>query len=991
MGQGDCSDPIMLIPPDSITGQIVETEQWFEFEADTAVVYIEISKVASGDFSIDSLILYENDCDSLSLRQYAIALTDSLLWITDSGLVNNTTYKVKITQAANDTSDYELTILRKHTPPSAGVCFVDIGACKNNPFVYATCPGDTVRLYPDISQGCYNYDPDSTVIHWEFLGNHPDVSDTIPFDTIAVVLGPGLNPVTWTAYVYGSGDTVGCAPATHGIFIRDGVAPDFVWLPELVCKNDTICFYSTGPYYPYQGDPLTGEFILWEFGNGDSSLCPTGPPGICDSFACHAYSQAGQYDVQLTISDGICTDSITKTITITSDDSAHFTMEYEGACIPEMVTFYLEAFCLPLDSFLMDFGDGSPYAAATDTMTHSYTTAAWHYPKIRKKHAPGTVVFSDLIILFDVPATPNVTGPTEIECVGDTAVYEITNYDGSNTYAWTVQSGNVIEDKDSTLSVEWTGTPGQVTVQATDGYGCSSDTTINIAITGMPDGGFRVACLDSTCPVDEFAFVPNDTSATHYWDFGDGDTSSQVNPTHTYNNDGTYLVTHIHSNACGNDTVTELVGVNPQCCIDTAECPNIYYFNNPKASSMISLFGSSVITTSATVIITGTLTVDESLAFSNCPDIRMGAFAAIVVNAGYRLEVNQSRIHAACDTMWNGIYLNDFRDTLIVYNNARIADARIAIRSTKRGSFQVMNSKLLDNVVHIDVRDAPEDSVAALIRQSTLSMTDTLRLYPHANEFTRRAIRVHDVKKIKIGDATAAAYENTIERCTTGIHSDSSNIIVVNNYLVNNHPAFPNVVDTAIFVTGGEGGYSAWIGGTGANKSNRAYTWYRGIVAIDLDAWIENDTVYNCDFGIRAQDCLNYLEINDNRIDACDRAIRAMDNNNVDSVIITGNEITRINSNQRGIEVIAPIIASNHTTSVKDNTITGTRYAIFVQNENEPLIENNTITFDAAGSKTPMPAIGSSRGSRPLCAATWPTASNMDLPLRTPYRAPFSS
>lgn len=53
-----------------------------------------------------------------------------------------------------------------------------------------------------------------------------------------------------------------------------------------------------------------------------------------------------------------------------------------------------------------------------------------------------------------------------------------------------------------------------------------------------------------------------DTSVTHayYWNFGDGDTSTQINPQHGYTSTGEFLVTLIVQNTCGlSDTITKCI------------------------------------------------------------------------------------------------------------------------------------------------------------------------------------------------------------------------------------------------------------------------------------------------------------------------------------------------------------------------------------------------------------------------------------------------
>jgi PKD repeat protein len=56
---------------------------------------------------------------------------------------------------------------------------------------------------------------------------------------------------------------------------------------------------------------------------------------------------------------------------------------------------------------------------------------------------------------------------------------------------------------------------------------------------------------------------------TYAWDFGDTNTSTDQNPTHTYTADGTYTVTLIVTSACASDTISQditvvITGLNEQ-------------------------------------------------------------------------------------------------------------------------------------------------------------------------------------------------------------------------------------------------------------------------------------------------------------------------------------------------------------------------------------------------------------------------------------------
>ncbi|MDX2245568.1 MAG: PKD domain-containing protein, partial [Bacteroidia bacterium] len=58
-----------------------------------------------------------------------------------------------------------------------------------------------------------------------------------------------------------------------------------------------------------------------------------------------------------------------------------------------------------------------------------------------------------------------------------------------------------------------------------------------------------------------FQFTNTASNATTVsWDFGDGNTSTDPNPTHTYQFTGSFQVTQIVTNACGSDTLIQVVG-----------------------------------------------------------------------------------------------------------------------------------------------------------------------------------------------------------------------------------------------------------------------------------------------------------------------------------------------------------------------------------------------------------------------------------------------
>jgi PKD repeat protein len=85
----------------------------------------------------------------------------------------------------------------------------------------------------------------------------------------------------------------------------------------------------------------------------------------------------------------------------------------------------------------------------------------------------------------------------------------------------------------------------------------SNDTiTVTIVNQAKPDASFAsVAGTNGAFTFNNT--TKSDVTATYAWNFGDGATSTNENPSHSYTQSGTYTVTMIATNACGVDTATE--------------------------------------------------------------------------------------------------------------------------------------------------------------------------------------------------------------------------------------------------------------------------------------------------------------------------------------------------------------------------------------------------------------------------------------------------
>ena len=140
---------------------------------------------------------------------------------------------------------------------------------------------------------------------------------------------------------------------------------------------------------------------------------------------------------------------------------------------------------------------------------------------------------------------------------------QLTNTGSSNgTYSWSLSNGQTLNGS----SAEYTFLQGgcyDITLTTTEN-GCSNTSTIQdyICIESPPVASFNASSEVFTQPNESLTFTNNTIGATSYsWNFGDGSSSSDENPTHLFGNTlNGYLVTLTATSALG-CTDTYQVGI----------------------------------------------------------------------------------------------------------------------------------------------------------------------------------------------------------------------------------------------------------------------------------------------------------------------------------------------------------------------------------------------------------------------------------------------
>jgi PKD repeat protein len=124
------------------------------------------------------------------------------------------------------------------------------------------------------------------------------------------------------------------------------------------------------------------------------------------------------------------------------------------------------------------------------------------------------------------------------------------------SWSWDFGDGGRSTDRNPSHTYARSGTYA-VTLTVSNAYGSDSETKTGfVTAGGKPAADFTA---DERRGVKPFTVTFTDLSAGNptswQWDFGDGTTSTEQNPVHTYQQEGAYDVTLTVSNSYGTDTV----------------------------------------------------------------------------------------------------------------------------------------------------------------------------------------------------------------------------------------------------------------------------------------------------------------------------------------------------------------------------------------------------------------------------------------------------
>lgn len=275
----------------------------------------------------------------------------------------------------------------------------------------------------------------------------------------------------------------------------------------------------------------------------------------------YVYPNTGNFDVTLTVTSNMgCTDDTTLSITVFDKPSADFT--FNNNCVGVASEFTNTS--TGATSYNWNFGEGG---TSTDTdPTYTYAQAGTYTVSLIAENADGCTDTVEQNI--NVYANPNADFTAISNCANDTVSFTNTSsFSGTGmlSYDWDFGNGDTSTNESPYVIYSISGSY-TVSLIATSDQSCADTTYKSVTAYPNPVAGFTA---DSVCLGDVLAFNNQSTissgSISYTWDFGDGNTSTNVQATHTYGSVGTFeVILWAESNMGCVDTDTQTVVIYEQ-------------------------------------------------------------------------------------------------------------------------------------------------------------------------------------------------------------------------------------------------------------------------------------------------------------------------------------------------------------------------------------------------------------------------------------------
>jgi len=383
-----------------------------------------------------------------------------------------------------------------------------------------------------------NFTGSPTVWSWDFGDGQTSNIGPMPFH---IYTGYGVYDVTVTAET-----SLGCRDSLFLANHIQLIEPQVAFEPN----NQAGC----APFaVEFADSSIVGDSIIsWEWHFGDGTTSTLQHPN-------HTYSDTGSFDVTLIINTSTsCADTLTQLDCVTvypAVQGVDFVVIPQIACAIDPIVFFNTSNVIGSMDWTWDVGDGTTKSGLN--ASHFYQdTGSFHVTLIAESEfgCTDTITYPNAIQIIEPVALFDVSPP--ISCTLPATVQFTDQSLGADTWTWDFGDSTSSTLQNPTHTYTQAGSYTVILRVYNASTDCDDEAEFVITIP-EPEADFIVAnpngCTDFT------VFFGNDSrdTETYQWDFGDGNTSTDENPSHTYTQAGVYNIRLVATDSLGcSDTLS---------------------------------------------------------------------------------------------------------------------------------------------------------------------------------------------------------------------------------------------------------------------------------------------------------------------------------------------------------------------------------------------------------------------------------------------------
>lgn len=312
---------------------------------------------------------------------------------------------------------------------------------------------------------------------------------------------------------------------------------------------------SPAPADTYSVVSFTGSFLggtppvtlEWNFGDGATAY---------GASASHSYSEPGTYAARLSATDPFGHTSYSSIAVVIVPSVATVASALPNPTDAGLSTVFDAGVTggVANRSFAWSFGDGSDGGGPRPV--HLFEAAGSYPVTVWVNDSGGGRARSSFVEVVDPTLSVALTATPSSPSLGQIVTFTASASGGTPgySYAWSFGDGGTGGNLRNISHIFTTNGPFNATVRVTDLAGATSAASLNlnVALNLSVDGSWRVGA--TPLPVAFTSEVSGGVPGYAYaWSFGDGSTSSDASPSHTYNSSGVYEAILVVTDALGNE------------------------------------------------------------------------------------------------------------------------------------------------------------------------------------------------------------------------------------------------------------------------------------------------------------------------------------------------------------------------------------------------------------------------------------------------------